>query len=150
MDQFTEVKVIHSGAVSYNKVDVRDDPLGAATVNKFQSQVNGQYIAQLGRKDRQLFGTMDKGPLETVFKQMDFKSPVFGSFGEMSKSVKEYIELAVDYGAEHLGRMMTATTLEAVNEALRRRYKCRLSAANWRGLANLVQDRTKYVRTWHT
>jgi hypothetical protein len=42
MDQFTEVKVIHNGVVQYNMVDIVDDPLGAATVNKFQSQVRGQ------------------------------------------------------------------------------------------------------------
>ena len=45
---------------------------------------------------------------------------------------------------------MAATTLEAVKAALRRCYRSQLSVANWRGLANLVLDRTKYVGTWHT
>ena len=35
IDQFTEVKVIHIGTVRYRRVDVRDDPSGAAAVNKF-------------------------------------------------------------------------------------------------------------------
>ena len=61
--------------------------------------------------------------METVFKQIDFKPLVFGSFGEMSKGVKEFIMLAVDYGAEHLERTMAATTVEVVKGALRRQYK---------------------------
>jgi len=45
---------------------------------------------------------------------------------------------------------MAATTVEVVKGALRRRYIAHLSAANSRGLTNLVLDRTKYVGTWHT
>ena len=63
------------------------------------------------RRDQQLFITIERGPLETVFKQIDFKPLVFGSFGEMSKGVKEFIMLAVDYGAEHLGRTMAARSV---------------------------------------
>jgi hypothetical protein len=70
IDQFTEVKGRH-----------RDDPSGAAAVNKLQSQVKGHYITQLKRKDQQLFITMDRGPLETVLNQIEFKPLVFGSFG---------------------------------------------------------------------
>jgi hypothetical protein len=65
--QFTEVKVMHNAAMQYNSVDARDDPSEAAAVNKFQSQVRGQYIIQLKRKDHQMFSAMDRGPLETVF-----------------------------------------------------------------------------------
>ena len=36
-----------------------------------------------------------------------------------------------------------------VKAALRRRYISQLSVANWRGLANLVLDRTKSVGTGH-
>ncbi len=76
---------------------------------------------------------------------------MFGSFGERSACVKEYIGLAVDYREEHSGRTMAATTVEAVKTVLRRRYICKISAANnWRGLANLVPYRTKYVGTLHT
>jgi len=64
-----------------------------------------------------------------VFKQMDFKSLVFGSVGKMSSNVRECIKLVVDYGAEHLGRTMVATTVEAENTDLRR-YISQLSAAN--------------------
>jgi hypothetical protein len=66
---------------------------------------------------------------------MVFKPLVFESFGEMSISVsKAYIELTVDYKAEHLGRTMVATTVEAVKATLRRRYKSQLSATNWNGI----------------
>jgi hypothetical protein len=149
VDQFTEVKVIHNGSVQYNRVDFRDDPSGAIAVNTFQSQVREYYITHLRRRDQRLFNTIDRGALETVFRQIDFKPLVFGSFGEMSKGVKEYIELAVDYGAEHLGRTIAATIVEAVKGALRRRYKSLLSTANWRGLAKLVLDRTKVVGSGH-
>jgi hypothetical protein len=81
---------------------------------------------------------------------MNFKSLVFGSFGEMSTDVKEIVELAVDYGAEHIGQIMAATTVETVKAALRRRYKSQRSVAKCRGLANLVLDMTKYVGTGHT
>jgi hypothetical protein len=53
--------------------------------------------------------------------------------------------MAVEYGVEHLGRTMAATTVEAVKTALRRRYKTQLATAVWRGYANLILDRVKYV-----
>ena len=144
------MKVIHSGAVHHNRVDVRDDPSGAAVINKFQSQVRGQNTTQLRRKIHQLFSTMDMGPLENVFRQMEFKPIVFGSFGEMSTNVREYIELVVDDGADHLDRTMAPTTVDAVKAALRRRFMSQLSAANWRGSTNLVLDIIKYDGTCHT
>jgi hypothetical protein len=85
-------------------------------------------MMQLQRKGQQLFGTHARGPLETVFRHMDFKPLVlFGSFWEMSTNIKEYIKLAVDYGAEHLRWTMVASTVEAVKMALRRRYMSKLS-----------------------
>ncbi len=116
----------------------------------FQNKLRGSYITQLHKKNQQFFGTQDIGPLDMVFKPIDFKPLVFGSFGEMSSNGKEYIKLAVDYEAEHPGRAMDATTVEVVKTALRRRYINHLSAVNWRGLANLVLDRNKYVGTGHT
>jgi hypothetical protein len=53
--------------------------------------------------------------------------------------------MAVEYGVEHLGRTMAATTVEAVKTALRRRYMTQLATAVWRGYANLIFDRVKYV-----
>jgi hypothetical protein len=55
----------------------------------------------------------------------------------------EVLEIVVDFGAEHLGRCMAATVVEAVKEALRRKYNSQLSMAAWRGYANLLLD--KYV-----
>ena len=56
----------------------------------------------------------------------------------------------MEYGVEHLGRNMAATTLDTVRVALRRRYRIQLSMASWRGYANLLLDRTKYVGTGHS
>jgi len=44
VDQFTEVKVIYSGALQYRRIDIRDNPRGSATVNKFQGQVKQMYL----------------------------------------------------------------------------------------------------------
>ena len=65
VNQFTEVKVINSGAVQYKRPEVRDDQLGATAVNKFQKQVRGGYIANMKEKDRDHFGTDEsaRGPL---------------------------------------------------------------------------------------
>jgi hypothetical protein len=63
----------------------------------------------------------------------------------MSSDVKEVVNMAVEYGVEHLGRMMAATTVDGVKIALRRRYMTQLSMAVWRGYANLILDRVKYV-----
>jgi len=59
VNQFTEVKVIHSGTMQYRSPDVRDDQQGAAAVNVFQKQVRGTYITNLREKDRQYFGTVE-------------------------------------------------------------------------------------------
>ena len=85
------------------------------------------------------------GPLEAIFKTLDFKSLVFGTFAEASTNVGEFVELAVEYGVEHLGRTMAATSVESVKAALRRRYKTQLATTAWKGYANLVLDRMKYV-----
>jgi hypothetical protein len=44
---------------------------------------------------------------------MDFRPLVFGTFGECSSNVKAVIEMAVEYGVDHLGRTMAATTVDA-------------------------------------
>ncbi len=149
VNQFTEVKVIHNGTIQYSRTDVRDDPEGSAAVNKFQGKVKGTYITNLKVKDTQHFGTADdsRGPLESLFRRMDFKPLVFGTFGESSSKVKAVIDMAVEYGVEHLGRTMAATTVDAVRMALNRRYRAQLSTAVWRGYANLILDRVKYVGT---
>ena len=82
INQFTEVKVIHSGTVQYNRKEVRDDPQGSAAVNKFQGQVRQTYITNLHKKDQEHFGTEEEArvPLESLFRQLDFKPFVFGTF----------------------------------------------------------------------
>jgi hypothetical protein len=70
---------------------------------------------------------------------------VFATFGEMGSNVKDFVDLAVDYGAEHLGKYMAASTLVMLRQALKRRYKAQLSMASCRGYANIIIDRNKYV-----
>jgi hypothetical protein len=70
---------------------------------------------------------------------------VFGTFGEMSSNVKDFVDLAMDYGAEHLGKSKAALTLDTLRQALKPRYRAQLSMASWRGYANLILDHTKYV-----
>jgi len=98
------------------------------------------------------FGTSEgsKGPLETIFWQIVFTPLVFESFEEMSSNVVSLVETAVEYGVEHLGRNMAATTVDTVRASLRKRNITQLSMAAWRGYANLLLDRTKYVGTGHT
>jgi len=90
------------------------------------------------------------GPLEAIFKTLDFKPLVFGTFTEASTNVGEFVELAVEYGVEHLGRTMAATSVESVKAAMRRRYKTQLATSARKGYANLVWDKTKYVGTGAT
>ncbi len=70
---------------------------------------------------------------------------VFGTFGEMSSNVKYFINLALDYGAEHLRKFMVASTMDTTRQALKRRYITHLSMASWRGYANLTLDSTRYA-----
>jgi hypothetical protein len=52
----------------------------------------------------------------------------------MSSNVVQLVETTlVEYGAEHLGRNMAATTVNTLRTALRRRYMTQLSMAAWRG-----------------
>jgi hypothetical protein len=88
-----------------------------------------------------------KGPLEEIFGHIIFKLLVFGTFGEMISNEVALVETAVEYGVEHLGRTMAATTVDTVKIAFRRRYMTQLSMAAWRGYAELLLDRTKYAGT---
>ena len=92
MDQFTEVKVIHSGTVQYRRPDVRNNPSGSAAVQKFQGQVKKTYLVNLHKKDREHFGTAEGtlGPLEAIFGQLDFKPLVFGTFAEIHGALAEF------------------------------------------------------------
>ncbi len=100
-------------------------------------------------KDREHFRTAEgsRGPLGSLFRQLDFKTLVFGTFAECNSNVKVVLDMAVEYGVEHLGRTMAATTVEAVKIALRRRYITQLATAVSKGYANLILDRVKYVGT---
>ena len=100
-------------------------------------------------KNRQHFDTAEtaRGPLESMFRRLNFKSLVFGTFGEMSSNVKEVVNMAVENVMDHLGRTMAATTLDRVRTTLRRRNRTQLSMAFFKGYANLILDRVKYVGT---
>ena len=83
------------------------------------------YLGNLHKKDQTHFATAEGlvGPLEAIFRTLDFKPMVFGTFAEASTNVGEFVELAVEYGVEHMGRTMAATSVEYVKAAVRRRYK---------------------------
>jgi hypothetical protein len=125
MDQFTEVKIIHSGSIQYKRPDVIYNPGGSATVNKFQGQVKRTYLVILHKKGMTHFGTAKGaiGPLEAIFRQLDFQPLVFGTFAESGTNVREFIDTAVEYGVEHMRRTIAVTTVDAVRIALRRRYR---------------------------
>jgi hypothetical protein len=131
VNPFIEVKVIHTGTIQYRGPEVRDGQQGASAINAFQRQVKGTYIANMRGKDRPHFGTVEtaRGSLKSVFRRLDFKPLVFGSFGEMSSNVGEVVNMAVEYGVEHLGRTMATTTMDGVGTTLRRRCKTQLSVA---------------------
>ena len=79
-----------------------------------------------------------------------FKPLVFGFFGKMSSNVVSLVETAVEYGVEHLEGNMAVTTVVTVRVVLHKRYNTQLSMATWRGYANLLLDKTKYVGTIHS
>ena len=75
------------------------------------------------QKDHAHFATAEGavGPLEAIFKTLDFNKPlVFGTFAEASTNVGEFMELALEYGVEHLGWTVAATSVDSVKAALRR------------------------------
>jgi hypothetical protein len=63
----------------------------------------------------------------------------------MISNVKDFVDLEVNYGAEHLGKSMAPSTLDMVRQALKRRYTTQLSMASWRWYTNLILDRNKYA-----
>jgi len=100
-------------------------------MRKFENQVRNHYIKQLHLKDMTHFGTAEgvRGPLETIFKQLDSKPLTFGTFAEMSSNVKDFVEMTVEYGAEYLGTNMAASSPGVLRVALRRRLRAQLSMA---------------------
>jgi hypothetical protein len=95
--------------------------------------VRRTYLINLHKKDRTHFGKAEGaiGPLEAIFRQLDFKPLVFGTFTESNTNVREFIDTAVEhtYGVEHMGWTIAATTVDAVRMALRRRYRTQLTMA---------------------
>ena len=107
-DKFTEVKIVHNDTIQYTRTYVKDNPQGEITVNKFQEHVRKTYRVHLRREDQAHFGTEEKArrALETLFRQIAFKHLVFGTFEKMSSNVRDLVEMAVEYGMEHLGKSM--------------------------------------------
>ena len=97
VDQFTEVKVIYRGTVQYRRPDVRDNPSGSTAVQKFKGLIRKTYLVSMHKKDGEHFATTEgtMGPLEAIFRQLDFKPLVFGTFAEISSNVKDLIETTV-------------------------------------------------------
>ena len=62
-------------------------------VNKFQGQVRKMCMISRHKNDMAYFGTVEGaiGTLEAIFRQMDFKPLVFGTFPECITNVREFI-----------------------------------------------------------
>ena len=71
--------------------------------------------------------------MEVILRELDFKPLVFGTFAEMSSNVKDFVEMAVEYGVEHLGSCMSTSTPEVLRVATRRRFGAQLCMALLRG-----------------
>ena len=56
-------------------------------------------MGNLHQKDQANFATAEGevGPLEAIFKSLDFKALVLGYFAKASTNVGEFVELAVEY-----------------------------------------------------
>ncbi len=92
-------------------------------------------MVNLRQKDKTHFGMVEGAtrPLEAIYRHLDFKPLVFGTFEEISNIVKDFVELAVEYyGVEHLGRIMAVTLVDTI-QTTPRRYKTQLAIAAWRG-----------------
>ena len=72
------------------------------------------YLGNVHQKDHTHFATAEGsvGPLEAIFKTLDFTLLVFWTFAEASTNVGEFVVLAVEYGVEHMGKTMAATSVE--------------------------------------
>jgi hypothetical protein len=70
VDRYTEIKIIHSGTVQYNRPDVKNNLGGSAAVNKFQGQVMQTHFPNLHKKDKIHFGTAEGAirQIEAIFR----------------------------------------------------------------------------------
>jgi hypothetical protein len=105
-----------------------------------------RYVTQRKRKDHVHFGTnpINKGPLESVFGQLNFKPMVFGMFGVTTSNVKDFDILSTwiwiterstwanprrhQHWIRHVVRLSGGTW---------RTYLC---MSLWRGYANFILD----------
>ncbi len=77
-----------------------------------------------------------RGPLEVIFRQLDFKPRVFGTFAKRSSDVRDFIDIVDEYGMDPLGMSMATMTPDVVRGPLLRRFRAHSSLATWRGYAN--------------
>ena len=50
VNQYTEIKIIHSGTVHYNRPDIKNNPGGLAAIYKFQGAGQEDVLNQLAQK----------------------------------------------------------------------------------------------------
>ena len=102
-----------------------DNSQEVAPMSKFQGHVRKKYIDQLKHKDQIHFGTTEnaRGPIEVIFRQLDFNPLVFRSSTEISSNVEDFTDTAQEYAVDHLGVSMAATIPWVIKTALRRRFK---------------------------
>ena len=65
--------------------------------------------------------------------------------GEASNGLKAFVAMMADTAAERKGRITGAKTRKQAASVLGTRFMVQLSIASWRGRADLVIDRARYV-----
>ena len=139
-----EVKTINPGRC-YDRADVRHGRARAVQVR--EQQLPGHYEAAALTKDREWFGVTqpEVGPMRTVLRRHRFAGLVVGHVGEASNGLKAFVAMMADTAAERKGRITGAKTRKQAASVLGTRFMVQLSIASWRGRADLVIDRARYV-----
>ena len=85
--------------------------------------------------------------METILRQGDvFHGLAFGTYGDINSNVRKLVSMATKYGHKHLAKtIIMAKDLDAAKATIRKRFHARIAMASWRGYANMLLGRIKYV-----
>ena len=108
------------------------------------------YLGNLHKKDQAHFATAEGsiGPLKAIFRNLDFKPLVFVRDIRGGKyQCRGICGASSGVWNRANGHDNGISYVEAVKAAMRRRYMTELTTEAWKGYANMMLDRTKYVGT---
>jgi len=116
-------------------VDVRD------------AELFDEYVGLARRHDGRHYGTLEDavGPLQTVLRGFRFSGFAVGHVGEVSRGVKDFVNMAAEVGAKGNGRDIDAVSLLDAKATFSRIGKINIAMAAWRERARLILDRAQYV-----